>query len=224
MTPGEIQSLYKKSTTNMSAAQLKEVEQLVDVQIRVLAKRANQRLRELEKQGLYSSRAYQKIETFKYDEAEFVTRTDKGQLKFVTSTRGRTLEQKREELKQLDRFLTAKSSTVRGHKSTYKKSFEQFKKNNPDINLTYDEWSTAFSEDVLKKAMDKWGSKTVLRLYQDAADKEHLIRVFERGIRDNWDWVRVEVEYMGRDYDSMTGEEKGEFQTAFDEWLTEGWS
>ena len=116
----------KLLTPRLSRAQISarnQHEEVLKSVLRTYAKTANQRLRELEKQGLSgSSAAYHAISEFYNDNREFMTTTKSGELKFKTDTRHRTKEQLRRELMELDTFLfRAKTSTTKGVKAHYEK-------------------------------------------------------------------------------------------------------
>lgn len=98
--------------------------------LRTYSKTANQRLRELEKQGLeMQSNAWKAIRDYAYDSADFIAYDSKGRFKFKTNTRGMTREQLQEEVKQLHKFLfEAKTSTVKGTKAHYEKIRESIGK------------------------------------------------------------------------------------------------
>ena len=79
-------------------------------------RRANRRLRELEKSGFdNSSNAYRYVRTLAYDDRGITSFTSTGKIKFRTDTKKMTEEELKEQLAYLDNFLTAKTSTVGGH-------------------------------------------------------------------------------------------------------------
>lgn len=106
--------------------------------IQSLAKVANQRLRQLEKSNKApSSPAYKYIERLAFDASKtkatgadkysFIGETKWGEIKFNTATGKMSQSQLREEFSFLQRFLTAKTSTVTGVKKNIEKSYEKFR-------------------------------------------------------------------------------------------------
>ena len=106
--------------------------------IQSLAKVANQRLRQLEKSNkAASSPAYKYIERLAFDASKtkgtgadkysFIGETKWGEIKFNTATTKMSQSQLRQEFSFLQRFLNAKTSTVRGVKKNIEKGYEKFK-------------------------------------------------------------------------------------------------
>ena len=106
--------------------------------IQSLAKVANQRLRQLEKSNkAASSPAYKYIERLAFDASKtkgtgadkysFIGETKWGEIKFNTATTKMNQSQLRQEFSFLQRFLNAKTSTVRGVKKNIEKGYEKFK-------------------------------------------------------------------------------------------------
>ena len=101
--------------------------------------RANQRLRELEKQGLTnSSNAYRWLErnAAKYD---VVRHTKRGDIRFSLKTEGLDKQKLASHLARIETFLEAKTSGKAGINKAYKKTYQSFI-NNPANNakgLTY---------------------------------------------------------------------------------------
>lgn len=101
--------------------------------------RANQRLRELEKQGLTnSSNAYRWLErnAAKYD---VVRHTKRGDIRFSLKTDGLDKQKLASHLARIETFLEAKTSGKAGINKAYKKAYQSFI-NNPANNakgLTY---------------------------------------------------------------------------------------
>lgn len=101
--------------------------------------RANQRLRELEKQGLTnSSNAYRWLErnAAKYD---VVRHTKRGDIRFSLKTEGLDKQKLASHLARIETFLEAKTSGKAGINKAYKKAYQSFI-NNPANNakgLTY---------------------------------------------------------------------------------------
>ena len=93
-----------------------------------MAKRANQRLRELEKRGLTeASHAYRYVERLTFDADSATAHDKKGHVKWNTNTRGKTYQQLQHEKAELERFLNeAKTSTVKGTKAQFEKGYKTY--------------------------------------------------------------------------------------------------
>lgn len=135
-----------------------------------LAKTANQRLRQLEKSGMANqSAAYGYIERHAFDESvnksgkyEYMTTTQNGEIKFSTNTRGRTAQQLKREAYELQKFLHAETSTVKGTKAVQERSRKAFNdavQNNGGIPLTQEEYANLGMNPLLKHYYDLYGSQ-----------------------------------------------------------------
>ena len=105
-------------STNMLATMIKE-----------RGARANQRLRELEKQGLTnSSNAYRWLErtAAKYD---VVRHTKRGDIRFSLKTEGLDKQKLASHLARIETFLEAKTSGKAGINKAYKKAWQAFTSN-----------------------------------------------------------------------------------------------
>ena len=88
------------------------------------AKRANQRLRQLEMSGITeSSRAYQVTAKSVYDGMPGYVQTSAGNIAFDRSVKNKTIQELEQELENLDKFLEAKTSKARGYKQQLEKSY-----------------------------------------------------------------------------------------------------
>lgn len=104
-------------------------------QAEALAKRANQRLRQLEKSKFEgrslseSSRAYQVTEQ-KVEEGRFgYTRTKAGNIAFTRKFKGMSSGELKRQIREMERFLeTSNTSTVRGYAKSIKKSYEEYQR------------------------------------------------------------------------------------------------
>ena len=115
------------------------------------AKRANQRLRQLEKSGIdESSRAYQVTARNVYDGLPGYVTTRAGNIAFDRRFKSKTIEDLEKELKELDKFLdqgTIHTSTVRGYKESLRKSFEGYKRSTGDKDITFSEYQQMFGDE-----------------------------------------------------------------------------
>lgn len=115
------------------------------------AKRANQRLRQLEIAGIgESSRAYQVTARKVYDHLPGYTQTKAGNIAFDRSVKSKTIQELEEELIELDRFLNAEeihTSTVRGYKKSLEASYKGYKESQKDETLTFEQYLQMFGEE-----------------------------------------------------------------------------
>lgn len=113
--------------------------------------RANQRLRELEKQGLTnSSNAYRWLErnAAKYD---VVRHTKRGDIRFSLKTEGLDKQRLASHLARIETFLEAKTSGKAGINKAYKKAYQSFI-NNPANNakgLSYNQYIDMMESNTL---------------------------------------------------------------------------
>lgn len=117
------QDNYSEYVNSMTEGQLKTY-------IHTVGKAANQRLRELEKQGLQkTSAAYRYIEKLGFDKDYAMGKTGAGQVKFNLRVRGRSFSELRHMVATIEGFMQGKSSTVTGIKDIYKTAYDTYAKN-----------------------------------------------------------------------------------------------
>lgn len=165
----KVKQLNKSDINTMTIEEAREA-------VSVFAKRANQRLRELEKQGVdQASNAYRKISSYHYDKREFVDTTRKGQIKFSTKLAGRSLNQLRSELKQLELFLNrAKTSTPTGIEKMYRAAYNTFNERYGEIAkekmgraLTFNEYAEMWQDAKIRTFIEVNGSDVGYELYAE---------------------------------------------------------
>ena len=134
--------------------------------VQTLSKTANQRLRSLEKAGMTrSSNAYRAVERFYWDMERFMDKTSKGEIKFKTTTRGRSVNELKEEVGELREFLfKSKTSTVSDVNKKYKQAYETWQKNNPDIKMSQDEFGDMWIQSNMKKLVTMYGSEIAIEI------------------------------------------------------------
>lgn len=148
-----------------------------DVELASKVKRANQRLRELEKQGLENSPAYKAAERIAL-KGNYLTGTTKaGQIKFNTNIRNLSELKRRDLEREVDRFLAAETSTTKGAKAVarrardwYRKSAQGYqrdpetgeikgkKMNYPPVDID------DIEDDELKEWLNLWGTATAAQM------------------------------------------------------------
>ena len=120
-------------------------------EVETKAKRANQRLRQLEISGINeSSRAYQVTARKAYDRLPGYTQTRAGNIAFDRALKNKTIQELEDELRELDAFLdpgTIHTSTVRGYKESIKKSYEGYKRSTGDKDITFSEYQQMFGDE-----------------------------------------------------------------------------
>ena len=131
-------------------------------------KRANRRLRDLERAGFSdSSNAYRYIKTVAYDDIGITSYTSTRKIKFRTDTKNMSEEELKVQLSYLDNFLSAKTSTVGGVNQKYKKAYETFSENENDIKLSFDEFIDEYEYEALVEYQKIYGSIAMQELVSE---------------------------------------------------------
>lgn len=146
-------------------------------------KRANQRMRQLEKDALdTSSIAYQTIQKYEVDHSTSLAKTKHDETKFKTSFKGRTIQDLRRQAKDVLGFLNAKTSTSKGTKNKYQKSFDKFNEtmkkrwieddNSPETfkPSSMSAWANIWQSENLKKLQQLLPSEQIAEIYQHGDD------------------------------------------------------
>lgn len=138
-------------------------------------KKANARLRALEKAGLTkASNAYRYIQRETYDNAEYLT--NKGRFKKPTSKMSRN--ELLSEYVNLNRFLNeTKTSTVKGTKAKYQKAYNQYAKEQKRIGnkpLSFTEYSDFWRSEQNKRLIDMFGSDVLNVISENDLDNADL--------------------------------------------------
>ena len=130
-----------------------------DIKLTQDVKRANQRLRELEKQGMQNSPAYRAIERLRLAKDPAIATTGKGQMKFSTNLRKMSAEDRHHLRIQVKKFLEAETSTTKGAKAVAKRAQSAYKKHagipeEEDVSDWLNLWSLA----IVKQYAAMYGS------------------------------------------------------------------
>ena len=243
---------YQIGNPNLKEATMKAV-------LRVYTKAANQRLKALEKAGLAkSSNAYRYMENqlragFSYvtttsgktqkrkrrDTGEsYEVQTEDGHVKFRTNFRGMSMEEMRQELRELDTFLfRSKTSTVKGVKEHYKKIKESIENNRYNRRVaeffkekTMEEFAEFWENQQLSKVYEMFGSSTAVEVVQAAegnsdigGNNEVLSRVLSELDLSRVDGMTLinhvrnwSAEVRDYDFNHISEEDRGEFLAAAD--------
>lgn len=132
-------------------------------------RRANRRLRDLERAGLSdSSNAYRYIKTVAYDDRGITSYTSTGKIKFRTDTKNMSEEELKVQLSYLDNFLTAKTSTVGGVNRKYKDAYNTFKQESTISNdISYTEFIDMYNYQALVEYQKIYGSIAMQELVSE---------------------------------------------------------
>ena len=161
---------------------IKERKDLVK-EIKAKAKRANQRLREIEKRGLTnSSVAYNDIQQLQFDNKNYMTFTDKGEIKFNTALTNRDYSELKEELRKIDKFLNAKTSTKIGIDRAFKNQYKSYIEKYPEQNLSFDEFNSIYSSSLIKSFLDIYQSDELINILDNTISSS--IEDIERVLRN----------------------------------------
>ena len=154
--------------------------------VKLMAQRANRRLKEIEEADLKkASNAYRWAERQAFDKTRFMR--DSEAPRFRTDLRGADLATLREEMAQLRTFLFESStSSVRGTKEKYERGYEEAKKyfGNDLADISLDEWGFFWSANNMKEFVEQYGSDVIVVLKEIKLEKlskeelEELIRKF----------------------------------------------
>lgn len=147
-----------------------------------LVKRANERLRQLEKNNLTSdSKAYVVVKRYATSKpngkgAIYTTSAEKGKpvkIRFKTKlSEAATQAERTYMINTVRNFLNAETSTMRGVKKIQKKSYEAFKNNmaliNPELaNISQKQYTSfwrTYRENVAQNDKDRYGYNTIVNL------------------------------------------------------------
>ena len=149
--------------------------------IRQMSKVANQRLRQLEKEGYTELNAYRKVKSNSLKMSIF-DYTKKGELKFSGKVKSKTYNQLEQEFAELQRFLTAKTSTIKGIKEKYEKATKKVNEKY-SVNLTTQQIGELFESEIIQNCSNRFGSDKVLTIISryNISDlpSEEIISLFE---------------------------------------------
>lgn len=160
-----------------------------------LAKTANQRLRQLEKNDLANaSNAYRYMERLHYDKDSATATDSQGRIKFNTNFRGKSYQEIQHEIGELTRFLEAKTSSVSGVKDKYYRGYVTLTSNSSDYSgLSFSEFSDLMRNETMKSLKKQFGSDVILKILEhitatNESWEDTVARFKERDI-ENSDWV-----------------------------------
>lgn len=163
-------------------------------------RRANRRLRDLERAGLSSSsNAYRYVERLAYDREKDSTTTlsETGKIKFRTDIKNMSEKELKKQLAILETFLTSKTSTIGGINRKYKKAYETFK-NNVTSNISFEDYISMYDYEALIEYQKMYGSQAMNELViKNGIDKAVEIAniVMEKNKRKKEDAEKNNIEF-----------------------------
>ena len=164
-----------------------------------LSKRANTRLRAIEKANLTeASETYRKLQADEYSGASYIKQTKHGEMKFDTALKEKTLASLREEFEEIVDFLNAYGSSVKGIKERWKTPYEihmKFREKEGRKPMSYAKFSRYFSDIAYEKLRSMFGSDQAMIIVED------LLETSE----GNWEIVEEMVNRL-EEIQSKTGE------------------
>lgn len=185
--------------------------------VATMAKRANQRLRELEKHGLTeASHAYRYVERLTFDADSATAHDKKGRIKWNTNTRGKSYQQLQHEKAELERFLNqAKTSTVKGTLVQFEKGYQTYAEKAATAGRQAVDRSTygdIWRMRNIKRAKEIYGSSETIRIVERAQARGLSIEEIDRQLDTlPEDTTIMELEEKLKDLAWHNSEELGGF-------------
>ena len=129
------------------------------------AKRANTRLRAIEKANLTNTSAYQNVRRMGFDDSKHIAYTKKGEIKFRTDVSKMSESELKEHQRVIEDFLQSKSSKVGEIKKRRQKAYDKWKKEKErqgqNVDMDVNEFSEFWELSIIKKLKDAYGSEEV---------------------------------------------------------------
>ena len=129
------------------------------------AKRANTRLRAIEKANLTKTSAYENVRRMGFDDSKHIAYTKNGEIKFRTDVSKMTESELKEHKRIIEDFLQSKSSKVGEIKKRRQKAYDKWKKEKErqgqNIDMDVDKFSEFWELSNIKKLKDNLGSDEV---------------------------------------------------------------
>ena len=173
----------------------KYADSVLDTMIKERTRKANDRIKGLErtKSKKLNSEIYKNANAYRWlernvDKESSLTRTDSGGIRFSSATKKLTRRQKIERLEMVDKFLSAKTSTVRGIEKAYRKAYKTFTSANPDIteNISYSEYINMMEANTLETFKKNFYS-AFLRLIDETKSREITPDISKKIIEDYYE-------------------------------------
>ena len=129
------------------------------------AKRANTRLRAIEKANLTKTSAYESVRRMAFDDSKHIAYTKKGEIKFRTDVSKMSEKELKEHQQEIEVFLQSKSSKVGEIKKRRQQAYDKWKKEKErqgqNIDMDVNEFSEFWELSIIKKLKDAYGSEEV---------------------------------------------------------------
>ena len=129
------------------------------------AKRANTRLRAIEKANLTNTSAYENVRRMGFDGSKYIAYTKNGEIKFRTDVSKMSESELKEHQRVIEDFLQSKSSKVGEIKKRRQQAYDKWKKEKErqgqNIDMDVDEFSEFWELSIIKKLKDAYGSEEV---------------------------------------------------------------
>lgn len=129
------------------------------------AKRANTRLRAIEKANLTRTSAYENVRRMGFDDSKNIAYTKKGEIKFRTDVSKMSESELKEHQRVIEDFLQSKSSNVGVIKKRRQQAYDKWKKEKErqgqTIDMDVNEFSEFWELSIIKKLKDAYGSEEV---------------------------------------------------------------
>lgn len=139
------------------------------------AKRANTRLRAIEKAKLTKTSAYENVRRLEFDGSKNIAYTKKGEIKFRTDVSKMSESELKEHQRVIEDFLQSKSSKVGEIKKRRQQAYDKWKKEKErqgqTIDIDIDEFSEFWELSNIKKLKDNLGSDEVELLVSQYGEK-----------------------------------------------------
>ena len=129
------------------------------------AKRANTRLRAIEKANLTNTSAYENVRRMGFDDSKHIAYTKNGEIKFRTDVSKMSEQELKEHQRVIEDFLQSKSSKVGEIKKRRQQAYDKWKKEKErqgqNIDMDVNEFSEFWELSIIKKLKDAYGSEEV---------------------------------------------------------------
>ena len=129
------------------------------------AKRANTRLRAIEKANLTNTSAYENVRIMGFDDSKHIAYTKNGEIKFRTDVSKMSESELKEHQRVIEDFLQSKSSKVGEIKKRRQQAYDKWKKEKErqgqNIDMDVNEFSEFWELSIIKKLKDAYGSEEV---------------------------------------------------------------
>ena len=129
------------------------------------AKRANTRLRAIEKANLTNTSAYENVRRMGFDDSKHIAYTKNGEIKFRTDVSKMTESELKEHQRVIEDFLQSKSSKAGEIKKRRQQAYDKWKKEKErqgqNIDMDVNEFSEFWELSIIKKLKDAYGSEEV---------------------------------------------------------------